>query len=88
MIIDVEKFVQEHQAEIAHQVNAALNRAGDIIQQKVGAGEVKPNLQDVLPILLYEAMIANTVATLKLVSRMLEENRETAGKTTHDHVDH
>ena len=88
MVIDVDKFVQEHQAEIAHLVNSALNRAGDIIQQKVGAGEVKPNLQDVLPVLLYEAMMANTVATLKLVSRMLEENGKTAGETTPGHNEH
>jgi len=85
--IDVDKFVREHQGEIAHLVNAALNRAGDIIQQKVGAGEVKPNLQDVLPVLLYEAMIANTVATLKLVSRMLEENNK-AGGDAQGRMDH
>lgn len=77
-VIDVDKFVQEHQDEIAHLVNTSLNRAGDIIQRKVAAGEVQPNIQDVLPVLLYEALLANTVATLRLTAQMMEDNSRQA----------
>jgi hypothetical protein len=74
-VINVDKFMQEHQDEIARLVNASLNRAGDIIQRKVAAGEIQPNLHDVLPVLLYETLLTNTVATLRLVARMLDNNR-------------
>lgn len=74
MAVDVDRFVQEHQDEITGLVNQALNRAGDIVQQKVAAGEVQPNLQEVLPLLLYEVLVTNTVATLRLVADMLEDN--------------
>ncbi len=74
--IDVDQFVQEHQEEIANLVNIALNRAGDIVNAKVSAGEVKPTLQDVLPLMLYEILITNTVSTLRLAAEMIEENTE------------
>ena len=74
--IDVDQFVQEHQEEIANLVNIALNRAGDIVNAKVAAGEVKPTLQDVLPLMLYEILITNTVSTLRLAAEMIEANTE------------
>lgn len=73
--IDVDRFVKEHQHEIAELVNTSLNRAGDIVQKKVASGEVKPNIQDVLPLMLYEILITNTVATLRLVGDMLAERK-------------
>jgi len=71
MSTDVDRFVQEHQDEIIDSVNKALNRAGDILQQKVAAGEIKPNMQEVLPFLLYEVLVTHTVATLRLADEML-----------------
>ncbi len=71
MSTDVDRFVQDHQDEITDLVNKALNRAGDILQQKVASGEVKPNMQEVLPFLLYEVLVTHTVATLRLVDEML-----------------
>lgn len=84
MQVNVDRFVQEHQNEIANLVNKALNRAGDIIQRKISEGEVKPNMQEVLPVLLYETLLTHTVATLRLVGEMLEENNAGGGeKTSH-----
>lgn len=74
--IDVDKFVQDRQGEIEYLVNTALNRAGDIVKQKVSGGEVNATIQDVLPLLLYEVLVTNTVATLRLVAEMLESNSE------------
>jgi len=65
-------------------VNTALNRAGDIVKQKVADGEVKATIQDVLPLLLYEVLITNTVAVLRLVTEMLEEE----GKINNSGIDH
>lgn len=76
MQIDVDRFVQKHQNEIANLVNTALNRAGDILQRKVAEGEIKPNMQDVLPILLYETLVTHTVATLRLVKEMIDEGHQ------------
>lgn len=73
--IDIEKFVEEHQEEIASLINIALNRAGDAVNAKVQAGEVQPTLQDVLPVMLYEILMTNTVSTLRLVAEMIEENQ-------------
>lgn len=72
--IDVDGFVQSRQNEIIQLVNTALNRAGDVVKQKVEAGEVKPTIQDVLPLMLYEILVANTVSTLRLVAEMLEDS--------------
>jgi len=69
--IDVDEFVKTRQNDITQLVNTALNRAGEIIQQKVAAGEITANLQDVLPVLLYEALLTNTVVTLRLVADMI-----------------
>jgi len=74
--IDVDKFVKNRQSEIEYLVNTALNRAGDIVKQKVAAGDVKATIQDVLPLLLYEVLITNTVAVLRLVAEMLEDEGE------------
>jgi len=82
--INVDRFVKDKQGEIEYLVNTALNRAGDIVKQKVADGEVKATIQDVLPLLLYEVLITNTVAVLRLVSEMLEEE----GKINHHSVDH
>lgn len=82
--IDVDKFVQNRQGEIEYLVNTALNRAGDIVNQKVAGGEVKATIQEVLPLLLYEVLITNTVAVLRLVAEMLEEE----GKINHRSMDH
>lgn len=65
-------------------MNTALNRAGDIVKQKVADGEVKATIQDVLPLLLYEVLITNTVAVLRLVTEMLEEE----GKINNSGIDH
>ncbi|MEG6522135.1 hypothetical protein [Desulfotomaculum sp. 1211_IL3151] len=73
MTVDVDKFVQEHQEEIITLVNNSLNRAGDIVAKKVQNGEVGATIQDVLPIMLYEILLTNTVATLRLVSEMINE---------------
>ncbi|TYO96518.1 hypothetical protein [Desulfallas thermosapovorans] len=69
--IDVDEFVKQRQDEITGLVNTALNRAGEIVQQRVSAGEVNPTMQDVLPLLLYEVLVTNTVATLRLVAEMI-----------------
>ncbi|GAB6181060.1 hypothetical protein JCM14036_23790 [Desulfotomaculum defluvii] len=75
MTVNVDKFVQEHQEEIITLVNNSLNRAGDIIAKKVQDGEVGATIQDVLPIMLYEILLTNTVATLRLVSEMINESK-------------
>jgi len=82
--IDVDKFIKNRQGEIEYLVNTALNRAGDIVKQKVADGEVKATIQDVLPLLLYEVLITNTVAVLRLVTEMLEEE----GKINNSGIDH
>jgi hypothetical protein len=69
----VDKFVQARQNDITGLVNKALNRAGEIVQQKVAAGEINPSMQDVLPLLLYEVLVTNTVATLRLVAEMIND---------------
>lgn len=74
MQINVDKFVQEHQDEIMTLVNNSLNRAGDIVSSKVQAGEIGATIQDVLPIMLYEIILTNTVATLRLMAEMVNEN--------------
>ena len=76
MTIDVDKFIQEHQDEITTLVNHSLNRAGNIVAKKVQSGEVGATLQDVLPIMLYEILITNTVATLRLTADMLNKAAE------------
>lgn len=81
----MDKFVQMRQNEITQLVNTSLNRAGDIVQQKISAGEVNPTMQDVLPLLLYEVLKTNMVATLRLVAEMLDEEGNTAGC---DRIDH
>ncbi|MDO7786180.1 hypothetical protein [Desulforamulus aquiferis] len=73
--IDVDKFVQEHQEEIITLVNHSLNRAGDIVNKRVQAGEVGATLQDVLPIMLYEIILTNTVTTLRLAADMVNESQ-------------
>lgn len=70
--IDVDAFVKKNQDQIYNLVNTTLNRSGEIIQKKVSAGEVGPSIQEVLPLLLYEILIAHTVSTLRLVADMLE----------------
>ena len=82
--IDVDEFVKTRQNDINQLVNIALNRAGEIIRQKVANGEIKPNMQDVLPVLLYEALVTNTVATLTLVAEMLNSDYD----KHNDGVDH
>ncbi|AGL03873.1 hypothetical protein [Desulfoscipio gibsoniae] len=82
--IDVDEFVKTRQDEITQLVNTALNRAGDIVQQKVAAGEIKANMQEVLPLLLYEVLITNTVTTLRLVAEMIN-SEHTAGDGGMDH---
>lgn len=74
MKIDVDKFVQDHQDEIMSLVNNSLNRAGDIVSKKVQAGEIGATIQDVLPVMLYEILLTNTVATLRLASDMINES--------------
>lgn len=69
----MDKFVQARQNDITGLVNKALNRAGEIVQQKVAAGEINPSMQDVLPLLLYEVLVTNTVATLRLVAEMIND---------------
>ena len=73
--INVDQFVKEHQEEIASLVNIALNRAGDAVNAKVAAGEVKPSMQEIMPLMLYEILITNTVSTLRLVAEMIEESQ-------------
>ncbi|SFQ98377.1 hypothetical protein [Desulfoscipio geothermicus] len=75
----MDKFVQARQNDITGLVNKALNRAGEIVQQKVAAGEINPSMQDVLPLLLYEVLVTNTVATLRLVAEMINEESDSAG---------
>ncbi|KAF1085984.1 hypothetical protein SPSYN_00722 [Sporotomaculum syntrophicum] len=72
--INVDEFVKIRQNDITQMVNIALNRAGEIIQQKVANGEIKATMQDVLPVLLYEVLITNTVATLRLVAEMINSD--------------
>lgn len=67
-VIDVDTFVKNNQEQIYSLVNAALNRAGDIIQKKVASGEVGPSLQEIMPLLLYEILVTHTVSTLTLVA--------------------
>ena len=62
-------------------VNTALNRAGDIVKEKVASGEMEATIQDVLPLLLYEVIVTNTVSTLRLVAEMIEfEQSDTGNK--------
>lgn len=82
--IDIDKFVKEKQGEIEYLVNTALNRAGDVIKRKVADGEIEANIQEVLPLLLYEVLITNTVAVLRLVSEMLAEQ----GDSERHRMDH
>ena len=77
MNIDIDNFIQERQIEITTLVNSALNRAGDIIQKKISAGDVGATLQDVLPQLLYEVLVTNNVAILRLVSEMINDANAT-----------
>jgi hypothetical protein len=72
--IDVDSFVRERQDEIQTLVNLSLNKAGDTIQKKVASGEISADIQDVLPLLLYEVLTINTVATLRLVSEMINDS--------------
>ncbi|WP_051273410.1 hypothetical protein [Desulfotruncus alcoholivorax] len=60
-------------------VNKALNRAGDIVKEKVSSGEVEATIQDVLPLLLYEVLVTNTVSTLRLVAEMIDFKPAGAG---------
>ena len=76
MKVDVDKFVQEHQEEIITLVNNSLNRAGDIVNKQVQAGELGATIQDVLPTMLYEILLTNTVATLRLAAEMVNESCE------------
>lgn len=76
--------MQMRQNDITQLVNTALNRAGEVVQQKVSAGEVNATMQDVMPLLLYEALVTNTVATLRLVAEMI--NMENT--PDNDMVDH
>ncbi|GBF34070.1 hypothetical protein DCCM_3182 [Desulfocucumis palustris] len=76
MKIDVDLFVKERQDEIQTLVNLCLNKAGDAIQKKVASEEISANIQDVLPLLLYEVLAANTVATLRLVAEMINHAEE------------
>lgn len=71
--IDIDIFVKENQEKISALVNKALNRAGETVQNKVASGEISANLQEVLPVLLYETLLTNTVATLRLVADMLNK---------------
>lgn len=70
-VIDIDSFVKNNQDQICNLVNAALNRAGDIIQKKVAAGEVGPSFQEILPLLLYELLVTHTVSTLTMVADMV-----------------
>ncbi len=70
--IDVDTFVKNNQDQIYNLVNTALNKAGEVIQKKVSAGELGPSLQEVMPLLLYELLVTHTVSTLRLVSELLE----------------
>ncbi|WP_018084896.1 hypothetical protein [Desulfurispora thermophila] len=72
--IDIDRFVQKHQVEIETLVNLALNKAGRTVENKMASGEVSPRLTDVLPLLLYEALLTSTVATLRLVAEMVNES--------------
>lgn len=76
MKIDVDAFVRERQDEIQALINLSLNKAGAAIQKKVSSGEITANIQDVLPLLLYEVLTTNTVATLRLVSEMINNSTE------------
>lgn len=69
--VDIDSFVKDNQDQIYHLVNTALNKAGEVIQKKVSAGEIGPSLQEVLPLLLYEVLVTHTVSVLKLVSEMV-----------------
>lgn len=73
-LIDIDRFVQEHQVEIETLVNLALNKAGRTVECKVASGEVSPQLTEVLPLLLYEALLTSTVATLRLVAEMVNDS--------------
>lgn len=72
--IDVNNFIKNNQQKICDLVNISLNRSGEIVQKKVSSGEVGSSLQEVLPLILYEALVTNTVSTLRLVADMINEN--------------
>jgi len=74
--IDVNNFVKKNQQKIFDLVNTSLNRSGEIVQKKVSSGEVGSSLQEVLPLILYEVLITNTVSTLRLVADMINENED------------
>lgn len=74
--VDVDAFVKKNQDQIYNLVNNTLNRSGEIIQKKVSAGEVGPSLQEVLPLLLYEILVAHTVSTLRMVADMLNSSQQ------------
>ncbi|SFG87844.1 hypothetical protein SAMN05660649_02983 [Desulfotomaculum arcticum] len=83
--IDVDGFVRERQDEIMQLVNSALNRAGDIVKEKVSSGEVEATIQDVLPLLLYEVLVTNTVSTLRLVAEMIDFKQAGTGNNRVGH---
>jgi len=78
--VDVDKFIQMRENEIRYLVNTVLNRAGNVVQQKIASGEINATMQDVLPLLLYEVLVTNTVATLRLVAEMLEADYGTSNQ--------
>ena len=77
--IDVDMFVKNNQEQITCLVNNSLNKAGKKIQEKVDQGELGANIQEVLPLLLYEVLVTNTVATLRLVAEMINEESQGNG---------
>ncbi len=73
MKIDIDTFIKEHQEEIQTLINLSLNKAGSTLQNRISSGEISPNIQEILPLLLYEILTTNTVAILRLVSEMIHE---------------
>ncbi len=66
--------MKQHQAEIETLVNLSLNKAAQKLKDKIAAGDLQANFEEIMPVLLYEVLVTNTVATLRLAAEMVEES--------------
>ncbi len=73
MKVNIDQFVKQHQIEIETLVNLSLNKAAQKLKDKIAAQEIQANFEEIMPVLLYEVLVTNTVATLRLAAEMFEE---------------
>ncbi len=71
--VNIDQFVKQHQIEIETLVNLSLNKAAQKLKDKIAAKELQANFEEIMPVLLYEVLVTNTVATLRLAAEMFAE---------------